>query len=78
MSGIKIHLDQLRNMIGIKLHYQGIPCQVVEVLEDGPSLVLVSTLFLVNLFTNLVDLPKVNSGNVPALDGESRRNNNQI
>ena len=29
-------------MIGVRLHYQGIPCQVVEVLEDGPSIVLVS------------------------------------
>lgn len=35
-------MDQLRNMIGLRVHYQGIPCQVVEVLEDGPSLVLVS------------------------------------
>lgn len=42
MSTITIHLDQLRNMIGIKLHYQGVACQVIEVLEDGPSLVLTS------------------------------------
>jgi hypothetical protein len=39
---ITINIEQLRNMIGTKLMHQGICCQVVEVLEDGPSLVLVS------------------------------------
>lgn len=42
MSDIVITLKQLRGMIGIKLFHQGILCQVVEVLEDGPSLVLLS------------------------------------
>ena len=40
MSEINITLDQLRNMIGIKVYHQGIACHIVEVLEDGPSLVL--------------------------------------
>ncbi len=40
MSNINISLEQLRGMIGIKLFYNNKPCQVVEVLEDGPSLVL--------------------------------------
>jgi len=43
MTSINITLDQLRNMIGIELNHQGIPCKVVEVLEDGPSIVLMCT-----------------------------------
>lgn len=42
MSEIIITLDQLRNMIGMRMFYQGTLCQVIEVLEDGPSLVLQS------------------------------------
>lgn len=42
MSSINISIDQLRKMIGIYVSHQGIDCKVVEVLEDGPSLVLVS------------------------------------
>ena len=40
MSEIAISLNQLRGMIGIELRYNNKTCQVVEVLEDGPSLVL--------------------------------------
>ena len=40
MSEIVISLEQLRGMIGISLYYNNKECQVVEVLEDGPSLVL--------------------------------------
>ena len=40
MSEIVITLDQLRGMIGLEAYHQGIACQVIEVLEDGPSLVL--------------------------------------
>lgn len=42
MSKIIITLEQLRSMIGLRLWHQGILCQVIEVLEDGPSLVLQS------------------------------------
>ncbi len=42
MSEIIITLDQLRNMIGLSMYHQGVLCQVIEVLEDGPSLVLIS------------------------------------
>ena len=42
MSRISISLDQLRNMIGVQVYHQGISCKVIEVLEDGPSLVLIS------------------------------------
>ena len=40
MSELLISLKQLRGMIGISLFYNNKPCQVIEVLEDGPSLVL--------------------------------------
>jgi hypothetical protein len=42
MPEIVITIDQLRSMIGLRLLYQGILCRVIEVLEDGPSLVLQS------------------------------------
>ena len=42
MAEIIITLDQLRSMIGLRLRYEGILCQVIEVLDDGPSLVLQS------------------------------------
>jgi hypothetical protein len=42
MTEIIITLDQLRSMIGLRLRHQGVLCQVIEVLEDGPSLVLQS------------------------------------
>jgi len=40
MSDILITLEQLRGMIGIQVSHQGVPCKIVEILEDGPSLVL--------------------------------------
>ncbi len=42
MPELIITLDQLRGMIGLHLVHQGTSCQVIEVLEDGPSLVLQS------------------------------------
>ena len=42
MSGIFITLDQLRGMIGQHVRHEGLQCEVIEVLEDGPSLVLAS------------------------------------
>lgn len=40
MDEIVITLEQLRGMIGLKVHHHGLRCQIIEVLEDGPSLVL--------------------------------------
>ena len=40
MSEIIITLEQLRGMIGIELYHNNRACQVIEVLEDGPSLVI--------------------------------------
>ncbi len=35
-------LDQLRSLIGLFVYHQGVCCQVIEVLEDGPAIVLLS------------------------------------
>ncbi len=40
MPEIDISMDQLRNMIGIEVSHRGILCRVIEVLDDGPTLVL--------------------------------------
>ena len=40
MDKLRLNVDQLRSMIGLKVRYHGNLCQVVEVLEDGPALVL--------------------------------------
>ena len=37
---IEMTLTQLRGMIGTRVSHHGEDCEVVEVLEDGPSLVL--------------------------------------
>ncbi|HEB67183.1 MAG TPA: hypothetical protein ENI93_04480 [Gammaproteobacteria bacterium] len=39
---IIITLEQLRGLIGLRMIHQGSLCRVIEVLEDGPSLVLQS------------------------------------
>jgi len=40
MNDELIDLDRLRAMIGREVEYQGMACEVIEVLEDGPSIVL--------------------------------------
>lgn len=35
-----ISLDQLRTFIGRRVRHAGVECQVIEILEDGPALVL--------------------------------------
>ncbi len=42
MNEIDISLAQLRGMIGLSVRHQGGLYRVIEVLEDGPSLVLQS------------------------------------
>ncbi len=37
---LSITVTQLQDMIGIRVRYQGVVCQVLEVLEEGPALVL--------------------------------------
>lgn len=40
MSELELSVDQLRGMIGVEVSHRGIPCRVIEVLDDGPTLVL--------------------------------------
>ncbi|QBQ54296.1 hypothetical protein [Nitrosococcus wardiae] len=40
MSPDSIAMTSLRRLIGYQVQHQGIPCQIVEVLEEGPVLVL--------------------------------------
>ena len=37
---LDITINQLRGLIGLQVHYKHCDCVIVEVLEDGPSLVL--------------------------------------
>lgn len=41
MNTITVTMEQLRDMIGVQVRHEGTRCEVFEVLEDGPSLVLV-------------------------------------
>ncbi|WP_303905823.1 hypothetical protein [Thiohalomonas denitrificans] len=40
MPELDFSMEQLRGMIGIEVKHRGIPCRVIEVLDDGPTLVL--------------------------------------
>ena len=40
MPNSHFNLEQMRGLIGRRINYQGIECQIIEVLEDGPSVVL--------------------------------------
>jgi hypothetical protein len=40
MDCINLSLDQLRNLIGQPASHRGAACHVIEVLADGPALVL--------------------------------------
>lgn len=35
-----VSLDQLRTFIGHRVRHEGVECQIIEILEDGPALVL--------------------------------------
>ena len=37
---ISITTEQMRDMIGLRVLYHNVDCQIVEVLEDGPALIL--------------------------------------
>lgn len=37
---ISITTEQMRDMIGLQVRYHEVYCRVVEILEDGPTLVL--------------------------------------
>ncbi len=42
MSGPSVTIEQLRAMIGVQVSHEGTRCEIVEVLDDGPVLILVS------------------------------------
>lgn len=35
-----ISVERLRTLIGHEVQYDGIDCQIIEILEDGPALIL--------------------------------------
>lgn len=43
MDCVNLSLNQLRSLIGEPVSHRGSPCHVIEVLADGPSLVLQDT-----------------------------------
>ncbi|MBU1192699.1 MAG: hypothetical protein KKE76_13405 [Gammaproteobacteria bacterium] len=43
MTAIDISLEQLRTCIGQELEFDGQHCRIIELLEDGPALVLACT-----------------------------------
>lgn len=42
MTPTTVTMDQLRSMIGVQVWHDGMRCEVLEVLDDGPALILVS------------------------------------
>lgn len=39
-GAINIKVEDLRDLIGLQVRHEGVDCRIIEVLEDGPSLVL--------------------------------------
>ncbi len=37
---IKISTEQIRDMIGLQVKYHNVYCRVVEILDDGPTIIL--------------------------------------
>jgi len=35
-----IDLEKLRSLIGVKVEHNGVTCEIIEILEDGPTLIL--------------------------------------
>ncbi len=40
MTRVDINLAQLRNMIGLRVRHGDLLCEIIEILDDGPTLVL--------------------------------------
>lgn len=40
VAEFNLSLDQLRELIGVRVEYNGLQCEIVEILEDGPALIL--------------------------------------
>lgn len=50
---IILTLEQLRSLIGLRMYHQNVLCKVIEVLEDGPCIVLQSLETMQNIQPNL-------------------------
>jgi len=37
---IQLDTEQMRSMIGLRVKYHEVYCQVIEIIEDGPAIVL--------------------------------------
>lgn len=40
MHETMINVERLHSLIGHEVEFAGVPCQVIEILEDGPALIL--------------------------------------
>ncbi len=40
MQDKALSVTELRNLIGHEVHFEGRRCQIIEILEDGPALIL--------------------------------------
>lgn len=40
MQNHTLTFASLRNLIGRDVHFEGLPCRIIEILEDGPHLIL--------------------------------------
>jgi len=73
MSKIEITVEQLRMMIGMRVRYRDTEYQVIEVLEDGPSIVLLDDQSEPAVQSNLLGLAHrrvPNTETVPVLSAD--------
>ena len=40
MTTAQVNVEDLQNLIGKEVNYEGGTCKVIEILEDGPALIL--------------------------------------
>lgn len=40
VAEFNLSLDQLRELIGVRVEHEGVHCEIIEILEDGPALIL--------------------------------------
>jgi hypothetical protein len=40
ITDVELSLEQLRCLIGVKVEHNGTCCEIIEILEDGPTLIL--------------------------------------
>lgn len=40
VADLNLSLEQLRELIGVRVEHEGMQCEIIEILEDGPALIL--------------------------------------